>query len=126
MALTAEQKLHLMTTAMKDEAFRDALLRDARAVVDTEFPLALSPEDSLHVIAPEVTDLLLVIPAYPADWPAGLSVAELEQRLTQEMDGLNEKQQQRYPRVIARAWHDASFRRALLQDPIPALEQELG
>jgi hypothetical protein len=126
MALTAEQKQHLMTKAMKDEAFRDALLRDARAAVHAEFPQALPPGDTLHVIAPEGTEVVLVIPAYPADWPAGLSVADLERRLTQEMGGLNEKQQQRYPRVIAKAWHDASFRNALLQDPVTVLQQELG
>jgi hypothetical protein len=126
MALTAEQRQHLLTKAMKDEAFREALLHDARAAVQTEFPLALPPGDTLHVLAPGATDVFLVLPPYPADWPAGLSVADLEQRLTQDLGGLNEKQQQRYPRVIAKAWHDASFRQALLQDPATVLQQELG
>jgi hypothetical protein len=126
MALTAEQRQHLLTKAMKDEVFREALLHDTRAAVQTEFPRALPPGDTLHVLAPGATDVFLVIPAYPADWPAGLSVADLEQRLTQDLGGLNEKQQQRYPRVIAKAWHEAHFRQALLQDPVPVLQQELG
>jgi len=126
MGITAEQKQHLVTKAMKDEEFRDALLRDAGAAIRAEFQMALPPGDTLHVIAPGTTDLILIIPAYPADWPSGLSVADLEQRLSQEAGGLKEKQQQKYPRVIAKAWHDASFRDALLQDPAAVLQQELG
>src|SRR5262249_17624188 len=86
---------------------------------------AFPPEDTVHIIAPSATEVFLVIPAYPADWPAGLAVAELEQRLTQGIGELNEKQQM-YPRVIAKAWHDTSFRHTLLQDPATALQQELG
>jgi hypothetical protein len=126
MGITPEQKQHLVTKAMKDEEFRDALRRDPGAAIRAEFQMTLPPGDTLHVIDPGATDLILIIPAYPADWPSGLSVAELEQRLSQEGGGLKEKQQQMYPRVFAKAWRDASFRDALLQDPAAALQQELG
>lgn len=42
----------------------------------------MPPEVTLHVLAPEAQTLCLVLP-YPADWPPGLSVEALEQRLTE-------------------------------------------
>lgn len=50
MALTTEHKHHLLTQAMKDEAFRAALQRDARGTIAQELQLTLPPEVTLHVL----------------------------------------------------------------------------
>src|SRR5215831_1241405 len=57
MGLTAEQKQQLITKAMKDEAFRAALQRDARATIAQELQVPLPPEVTLHVLAPEAHEV---------------------------------------------------------------------
>src|SRR5262249_35966638 len=89
----------------------------------------LPPEVTLHVLAPEAQEVYQVIPLYPADWPAGLSVEALEQRLTEGAAGLEAAQQtvvHGQARLLAKAWHDASFKQALLQNPTAVVEREFG
>src|SRR5215470_2717224 len=88
MVLTAEQQHQLITKAMKDEAFRAALLRDARATIAQALQVTMPPEVTLHVLAPGANDVYQVIPPYPADWSPGLSVEALEQRLSEGGAGL--------------------------------------
>ena len=129
MGLTAEQKQQLITKAMKDETFRAALLRDARATIAQTLQVTMLPEVTLHVLAPGAHDVYQVIPPYPADWSPGLSVEALEQRLTEGVAGLEEGQQtvaRGQARLIAKAWHDARFKQALLQDPRAVVEREFG
>src|SRR5215471_17438013 len=120
MGLTTEQKQQLITKAMKDETFRAALVRDARATITQELQVTLPPEVTLHVLAPEADEVYQVIPPYPADWPPGLSVEALEQRLSEGTGQLEDAQQtvaRGQARLIAKAWHDARFKQALLEDP---------
>src|SRR5262245_30648990 len=117
MGLTTEQTQQLITKAMQDETFRAALLRDARATIAQELQVTMPPEVTLHVLAPEANEVYQVIPLYPADWPPGLSGEALEQRLTEGAAGLEAAQQtvaRGQARLLAKAWHDASFKQALL------------
>src|SRR5215813_12330328 len=109
MALTAEQKQQLITKAMKDETFRAALQRDARTTITQALQVPLPPEVTIHVLAPGAHEVCLVLPPYPADWPAGLSVEALEQRLTAGTGQLEDAQQtvvRGQARLVAKAWHD--------------------
>ena len=129
MILTIEQKQQLITKAMKDEAFRSALQRDARSTIAQELQVAIPPEGTLHVLAPGADEVYQVIPPYPADWPPGLSVEALEQRLTEGVAGLEAAPQtvvRGEARLVAKAWHDASFKQALLQDPKGVITREFG
>src|SRR5215471_10212934 len=93
MVLTAEQKHQLITKAMKDETFRAALQRDARATMAQELQVPLLPEVTLHVLAPEAHEAYLVLPPYPANWPQELSAEALEQRLSEGTEQLESAQQ---------------------------------
>src|SRR5215831_3222160 len=129
MGLTTEQKHQLITKAMKDETFRAALRRDARATITQELQVPLPPDVTLHVLAPDAQTLCLVLPPYPADWPPGLSVEALEQRLSGGTGPLEAAQQtvvRGQARLIAKAWHDAAYQQALLQDPKAVIQGEFG
>ena len=129
MGLTAEHKQQLITKAMKDEAFRAALLRDARTTIAQALQLTRPPEMTLHVLAPGANEVCLVLPPYPADWPPGLAVEALEQRLTEGTGQLEAGQQpvaRGQARLIAKAWRDTSFKQALLQNPAAVVAREFG
>jgi hypothetical protein len=129
MALTTEHKQHLLAKAMKDETFRAALQRDARATIAQALQVPLPPEVTLHVLAPDAQTICLVLPPYPADWPPGLAVEALEQRLSEGVVGLEAAPQtvaRGQARLVAKAWQDARFKQALLQDPRAVVEREFG
>jgi hypothetical protein len=91
--------------------------------------VTIPPDVTLHVLVPEAHEMCLVLPLYPADWPAGLSVDALEQRLTQGTGPLAEAQQtvvRGQARLVAQAWHDTRFKQALLQNPNAVVEREFG
>jgi hypothetical protein len=105
------------------------LLRDAQATITQELQVVIPPGDTIHVLAPGANEVCQVIPTYPADWPSGLTVEAMEQRLTQGTGQLEEAQQtvaRGQARLLAKAWHDASFKQALLQNPKAVVEQEFG
>ena len=127
--LTTEHKQQLVVKAMKDEAFRAALLQDATAAAGTALQLTLPAAYRLRVLPADPQHLYLVLPPYPADWPAGLSVEALLERLQQPTPGLEAAQQRVLDGqllLIAKAWHDAAYKRALLQDPKAVVEREFG
>jgi hypothetical protein len=129
MALTVEQKHQLITKAVQDETFRAALQRDARATIAQALQVPLPPEVTIHVRAPAAHEVCLVLPPYPADWPPGLSVDALEQRLTAATGQLEAGPQtvaRGQARLVAKAWHDARFKQALLQDPKEVIRREFG
>jgi hypothetical protein len=129
MLLTNEQTQQLLSKAMKDDAFRQALRHDARAAIATELHLTLPPEVLLHVLEPGPNDIYQILPPYPADWPPGLSAEVLEQRLIQGLGNLEEAQQtiaRGQTRLIAKSWHDASYKQALLANPKAVVQREFG
>jgi len=127
--LTTEHKQQLVVKAMKDEAFRAALLHDATAAASTALQLTFPAAYRLQVLPVDPQHMYLVLPPYPADWPAGLSVEALLERLQQPTPGL-EAPQQRFMDgqllLIAKAWHDAAYKQALLQNPKAVVEREFG
>ena len=127
--LTTEHKQQLVVKAMKDEAFRAALLQDATAAAGTALQLTFPTTYRLQALPVDPQHIYLVLPPYPADWPAGLSVEALLERLQQPTPGL-EAPQQRFMDgqllLIAKAWHDAAYKQALLQNPKAVVEREFG
>lgn len=129
MTLTMEQQQGLLSKAVQDEAFRAALQSDARAAIAQELQLTLPPEFTPHVLTPEANELYLVVPPYPADWPEGLSVEALEQRLSEGLGPLANASQtlaRGQAKLVAKAWHDAGFKEDLLREPKAVVEREFG
>jgi len=127
--LTTEHKQQLVVKAMKDEAFRAALLHDATAAAGPALQLTFPAAYRLRVLPADPQHMYLVLPPYPADWPAGLSVEALLERLQQSAPGLEAPQQRVLDGqllLIAKAWHDAAYKQALLQDPKGVVQREFG
>jgi hypothetical protein len=127
--LTTEQKQQLVVKATKDEAFRAALLQDAKAAASAALQLTLPAEYRLHVLQTDPQQISLVLPPYPADWPSQLSVDDLLQRLRQGKPAAEAAQERVIDGQITlldKAWHDAAYKQALLQDPKEVIRREFG
>src|SRR5262249_32875995 len=126
---TTEHKQQLVVKAMKDEAFRTALLHDATAAAGTALQLTSPAAYRLHVLPMASQHLYLELPPYPADSPAGVAVEPGLEPLKQPAPGVAAVQQRAVGGqllLIAKAWHEASYKRALLQDPRAVVEREFG
>lgn len=127
--LTVEQQQQLITRAVQNETFRAALQNDARAAIAEELQIALPEEATIHVLAPGADEICQVIPEYPEDWPRDLGVDALKQRLAERLGPVGEAQQtliRGQLQLIAKAWHDSSFKQSLLADPKATVEREFG
>lgn len=130
--LTAEQKQQLLTKAVTEDAFRAALLEDPTATASAALGLTLPADYQLCVLESEPQQVLLVVPPYPADCAADASVTTLLECFRQGLRELPavEATQQRvidgHATLVAKAWHDPAFKRALLQDAKAVTEQEFG
>ena len=129
MVLTTEQKQQLLAKAMKEEAFRAAMLQDAKAAASAALQLTLPAAYQLHVVQAEPQRIVLILPPYPAACPPQASVDALLQHLQQDLPAVEAAQQRMLDKqatLIAKAWHDTSFKQALLQNPKAVVEQEFG
>ena len=127
--LTTEQKQQLLTRAMKEEALRAALLQDATAAASAALQLSLPAAYRLHVLQADPQQIVLVLPPYPSDWPAALPLEEILRRLQQQGPTLAAAQQRVVDgqlTLLAKAWHDAAYKQALLQDPKGVIAREFG
>jgi hypothetical protein len=130
MILTTNQKQQLTIKAMKEEAFQTALLQDAKAAASAALQLTLPATYRLHVVQANPQHIVLVLPPYPAECSPQASVDDLLQRLRQELLSAGEAVQQRIidgqTTLIAKAWHDAAYKQALLRDPKAVVAREFG
>jgi hypothetical protein len=129
MVLTTDQKQQLTITAMKEEAFQTALLQDAKAAASAALQLTLPTTYQLHVVQAGLQHIVLVLPPYPADCAPQASVDDLLQHLRQDLPAAEAVQQQvidGQTTLIAKAWHDAAYKQALLRDPKAVVAREFG
>jgi hypothetical protein len=130
MALTNDQKQQLAMRAMKDETFRAALLRDAKAAVSAALQIPPLPAAyQLHVVQADPQRIVLVLPPRPAECPTNASVDVLRGYLWQDVPTAEAGQQRvldGQATLIANAWHDPAYKQALLQDPRAVVEREFG
>lgn len=127
-------KRDLVTWALKYRQFRAELVADARTVVEREFGQSLPHDLQVQVLEESDEKLCLVIPQNPyrgaaAETQAKIEWLEVARFVTGSgrVDGtLAEEMADPTAQLIARAWRDPLFKRALLEDPKEALEEALG
>jgi hypothetical protein len=115
-----EIEARLIDRCLRDETFRQELLRSPKALVEAEISAPLP--DRLEIVAIEKAAGVhyLVLPDRPDAAPAhyehiAVVAAETEEE-TADIFG----------RCVARAWRDPQFRHALLADPRRAIARDLG
>jgi Nitrile hydratase, alpha chain len=126
-------EIHLITRALKDEAFRQELIANPKAVVEKELGAKLPEKLEINVLKETEDTLYMVLPCNPYN---GLSDEELKASLgmtyediarwvleQQRNDFLDEEKS---INIIARAWRDEAFQQKLIHDPVQVIEQELG
>jgi len=125
--------IHLITRALKDEAFKQELLANPKAVVEKELGAKLSEELEINVLEETETTFFMVLPSNPYK---GLSESELRTSLGMTYEDVAQwvLEQQRNVlldeassvRVMARAWKDETFKQDLLYSPKTVIEKERG
>jgi len=126
-------EIHLITRALKDEAFKQELLANPKAVVEKELGTKLPEELEINVLEETEDTLYMVLPCNPYE---GMSESELKATLGMSYEDVAQwvLDQQRNAfldeassvAVIVRAWRDEGFKQELLNHPIKVIEQELG
>jgi hypothetical protein len=126
-------EIHLITRALKDEAFKQELLANPKAVVEKELGTKLSEELEINVLEETEDTLYMVLPCNPYE---GMSEEELKVSLGMTYEDVAQWvfEQQRNTlleeesivRVMVRAWSDEVFKQELLYNPIKVVEIELG
>jgi len=69
---------HMIAQAWKDEAYKQELLSNSKAVIEREFGVQLPAVVNVHVMEEDSTNLYLVLPARPNLSNAELSDEQLE------------------------------------------------
>jgi hypothetical protein len=129
-----ELEAKLILKALKDKAFKKALLDNGKAAVEHFLNIQLPKALTVQVLEETEHDVYLLLPANPY---AGIAEAEIQQTLGMELEdiadwvldqqkGLLPEDKENNVRLVAKAWRDDSFKQALIFSPAPILEQELG
>jgi hypothetical protein len=105
--LTRELSAQLIGRAWKDPIFKQALLENPAGALAQFLDFQLPPGLSLTVVEETATALYIVL-------PTSAEAANHRDRPAVEAQ------------IVARALHDAAFRRALLADPAGELQQAFG
>ncbi len=125
--------IHLITRALKDEAFKQELLANPKAVVEKELGAKLSEELEINVLEETEDTIYMVLPCNPYE---GLSEPELKASLGMTYEDVAHwvLEQQRNAlldeaesvAIVSRAWKDEAFKQELLSHPKTTLAKELG
>jgi len=125
-------EIHLITRALKDEAFEQELLANPKAVVEKELGTKLPEELEINVIEETEDTLYMVLPCNPYE---GMSEEELQASLGMTYEDVAQwvLEQQRNVfldetssiAIIARTWRDKAFKQAVISNPKAVLQKEL-
>jgi hypothetical protein len=128
-----ELEINLLTRALKDEAFKQQLLKNPKAIIAQALGTSLPDGLDVNVLEETETTLYLVLPCNPYET---LSENELQTYLGMTYEDVAQWlfDQQRHTfldekhsvAIAARAWRDDSFKQALLSNPKWMIEQEMG
>jgi len=127
--LTSDQVRSLTASAMRDSAFKQALLENPRAAVHESLGEVIPADKTLHVLQREGPSVTGVIPQAPPDWPSGLSREAAMERFRNEVPELAgnvHRTVEFHMQLIARAWQDEAFKQRLLHDPKGTVREALG
>jgi len=126
-------EIHLITRALKDEAFKRELLTNPKAVVEKELGAKLPEELEINVIEETEDTLYMVLPCNPYE---EMSESELKAALGMTYEDVAQwilDQQRnvlldetRSVAVITWAWKDQAFKQELVCTPKAVVEKELG
>lgn len=126
-------EIHLISRALKDEAFKQDLLANPKAVVEKELGTKLPEGIEINILDETETTIYMVLPNNPYE---GMSELELKNYLgisyedvarwvlDQQRNALLDETSSM--EIIARTWRDEAFKQELLDDPIMVVEQELS
>jgi len=126
-------EIHLITRALKDEAFKQELLANPKPVVEKELGAKLPEELEINVLEETEDTLYMVLPCNPYE---GVSEEELKATLgiTYEDVARWVLEQQRNAlldeissvEIFVCAWSDHLFKHELLINPKSIIERKLG
>jgi len=126
-------EVHLITRALKNEAFKQELLANPKAVVEQELGTKLPEELEMNVLEETEDTLYMVLPCNPYE---GMSEEELKGSVGMSYEDVAqwvlEKQRNALldedssVAMIAKIWNNQAFKQNLLDNPIKVIEQELG
>lgn len=126
-------EVHLITRALKDEAFKQELLANPKAVVEKELGAKLSEELEINVLKETEDTLYMVLPCNPYE---GMSEEELKASLGMTYKDVAEwvLEQQRNAlldedssvKLMAMVWRDEAFKEELINNPKTVMEQILS
>lgn len=124
-------EIHLITRALKDEDFRQDLVANPKAVIESELGAKLADELEINVLEETEDTLYMVLPCNPYE---GISEEDLKTLMGMTYEDVAQwvLEQQRNTlldeessvKLMARVWKDKAFQQYFLSDPIKLLEQE--
>src|SRR4028119_64124 len=126
-------EIHLITRALKDEAFKRELLANPKAVVEKELGTKLPEELEINVLEETENTFYMVLPCNPYEGMSeeklkaalGMTYEDVAQWvLEQHRNALLDEESS--ASMIAQAWSDEVFKQKLLSNPILVIEQKLG
>jgi hypothetical protein len=113
-----QAEVEIIAKAWKDDAFKQALLDNPKAVVEQELSTTFPTDLKVSVVEAQPNHFYLRLPAKP-EIADSLSLADLVQSLS-ETDG------EAIATLIAKSRKDVEFKRSLLSDPKTALAAAVG
>jgi hypothetical protein len=126
-------EIHLITRALKDEAFKQEVLANPKAVVEKELGAKLPEELEINVLEETEDTLYMVLPCNPYE---GMSEEELKAALGMTYEDVAQWVLEQHRNALldeassvalmARAWRDEAFKQKLLDNSIKVIEQQLG
>jgi hypothetical protein len=126
-------EIHLITRALKDEDFKQALIANPKAVIELELGAKLPEYLEINVLEETEDTIYMVLPCNPYE---GISEEELQASLGMTYEDVAQwaLDQQRNTlldeessvKLIAKAWRNKVFKKELLHNSILVIEQELG
>ena len=124
-------EIHLITRALKDEAFKQELLANPKAMVEKELGTKLQEELEINVIEETETTLYMVLPSNPYEGLPeeelnalmGMTYKDLAQWvLEQQRNAFLDEESNIY--ILSRIWKDRVFKSNFLSHPQQILEEQ--
>jgi hypothetical protein len=125
-------EIHLIARSFEDEAFRQELLANPKAVIERELGTKLPEGIEINVLEETETTLYMMLPSNPYE---GLAESELKAILGLTLEDVADWVLEQNRNVfledkssaimITRAWRDEVFKQELLAHPQAVIEKEL-
>jgi hypothetical protein len=127
--LNSAQANQVVVKAMRDRTFKQLLLDNPNAAIESELGVTVPAGQALHVVQAEAQTLSIVMPQRPVNWPSALSLEDATARLLGDLPAIDEKARRATEmrlQIITKAWCDETFLQGLRRDPKVTLARELA